>query len=63
MVFFFSFFQILIDHSASKLKNADPDHILHNAVSESDLGLYCLPMSHKKDARLIWVNHLYTGKF
>ena len=21
----------------------------------SDLGLYCLPMSHKKDARLIWV--------
>ena len=22
----------------------------------SDLGLCCLPMSHKKDARLIWVN-------
>ena len=22
----------------------------------SHLGLYCLPMSHKKDARLIWVN-------
>ena len=22
----------------------------------SDLGLYSLPMSHKKDARLIWVN-------
>ena len=22
----------------------------------SDLGLHCLPMSHKKDARLIWVN-------
>ena len=21
------------------------------------LGLFCLPMSHKKDARLIWVNH------
>ena len=21
----------------------------------SDLGLFCLPMSHKKDARLIWV--------
>ena len=20
----------------------------------SDLGLHCLPMSHKKDARLIW---------
>ena len=22
----------------------------------SDLGLHCFPMSHKKDARLIWVN-------
>ena len=29
----------------------DPDHTLHNTVS--DLGLSCLPMSHKKDARLI----------
>ena len=26
----------------------------------SDLGLHCLHMSHKKDARLIWVN---TMKF
>ena len=30
--------------------------MLHTAVS--DLGLHCLPMSHKKDARLIWVNGL-----
>ena len=22
----------------------------------SDLGLHCFPMSHKKDARLLWVN-------
>ena len=22
----------------------------------SDLGLHCLPISHKKDARLMWVN-------
>ena len=22
----------------------------------SELGLHCLPMSHKKDARLVWVN-------
>ena len=22
----------------------------------ADLGLFCLPMSHKKDARLVWVN-------
>ena len=27
--------------------------MLHSVAS--DLGLYCLPMSHKKDARLIWV--------
>ena len=26
----------------------------HSAAS--DLGLHCLPMSHKKGARLIWVN-------
>ena len=24
----------------------------------SHLGLFCLPMSHKKDARLIWVKNL-----
>ena len=24
----------------------------------SDLGLHCLPMSYKRDARLTWVNHL-----
>ena len=26
----------------------------------SHLGLFCLPMSHKKDTRLIWVKLLYT---
>ena len=25
-------------------------------TAASDLGLHCLPMSHKKDAMLIWVN-------
>ena len=25
----------------------------------SDLGLHCLPMSHKKDTRLIWVKPIY----
>ena len=24
----------------------------------SDFGLFCLPMSHKKDAKLIWVNQI-----
>ena len=32
----------------------------------SDLGLHSLPMSHKKDARLIWVdmaeNHVKVGR-
>ena len=27
----------------------------------SDLVLHCLPLSHKKDARLIWVNDIYTS--
>ena len=31
-----------------------PDGMPCFAVSH--LGLFCLPMSHKKDARLIWVN-------
>ena len=26
----------------------------------SDLGLHCLPMSNKKDARLIWVNQVIS---
>ena len=29
------------------------------AVSDQDL--HCLPMSHKKDARLIWVNCIVAG--
>ena len=33
--------------------SGDPDQTPHCAAS--DLGLDCLPMSHKKDARLIWV--------
>ena len=32
-------------------QSVDPDQTPHSAVS--DLGLHCLPMSHKKDARLI----------
>ena len=34
--------------------SGDPDQMPRSAAS--DLGLHCLPMSHKKDARLIWVN-------
>ena len=28
------------------------------SFAASHLGLFCLPMSHKKDARLIWVKHV-----
>ena len=34
--------------------SGEPDQTPHYAAS--DLDLYCLHMSHKKDARLIWVN-------
>ena len=33
--------------------SGDPDQTPHSVVS--DLGLHYLPMSHKKDARHIWV--------
>ena len=36
-----------------KANSGDPDQTPHYVVS--DLGLHCLPMSHKKDARLIWI--------
>ena len=41
-------------------KCVDPDQMPRSAAS--DLGLHCLPMSKKWDARLIWVNgsFLYT---
>ena len=45
---FFIFIQILIEHSVSN------DQTPQNAASYLDL--HCLPMSHKKNARLIWVN-------
>ena len=35
--------------------SGDPDQTPHSVVS--DLGLHYLPMSHKKDARHIWVNN------
>ena len=38
--------------------SGDPDQTPHSVVS--DLGLHYLPMSHKKDARHIWVKmHLF----
>ena len=34
----------------------DPDQTLCSAAS--DLGLHCLPMSRKRNTRLIWVNNM-----
>ena len=39
-----------------KANRIAPDGTSHFVASY--LGLFCLPMSHKKDARLIWVNVL-----
>ena len=59
-LYFFIFIQILIENYASKqwrprseAKSADPDQMPHSLAS--DLGLHYLPMSHKKDAKHIWV--------
>ena len=41
---FFILIKILIEHSVSKQWR-----------TASDLDLHCLPMSHEKDAKLIWV--------
>ena len=41
-------------YSNFKANSGDPDQTPRSMTS--DLGLQCSPMSHKKDARLIWVN-------
>ena len=52
MVVFFIFIQILIEHSVlNNGEYSDPDQMPHSV--ESDLGLHCLLMSNKKDARLM----------
>ena len=47
-------FKILIENFVSKQWN--PDQTSRSATS--DLGLHCLPLSHKKDAKLIWVESI-----
>ena len=48
----FIFIQVLL--KIVQANSGDPDQTLHSVAS--DLGRHCLPMSHKKDARHIWVN-------
>ena len=50
MVFFCIFYLIF---ERTFCNSGDPDQMPHTVAS--DLGMHCLPMSHKKDARLIWV--------
>ena len=40
-----------------KANSGDPDQTLHSVAS--DLGLHYLSMSHKKDARHIWLKNAY----
>ena len=51
LVVYFIFIQVLIEQSLSK--QWIPNQMLRTAAS--GLGLHYLSMSHKKDARLIWV--------
>ena len=48
---FFFFFLFLLE--ILQANSVDPDQMLHFAAS--DLGLHCLPMSRKRDARHEWV--------
>ena len=51
----FIFIQILKEHSVSKRGDTDQTPL----SAPSDLGLHCLPLSHKKDAILIWVKKFF----
>ena len=48
-------------HQLNEVVNADREACLIRCRLKalSDLGLHCLPISHKKDARLIWVKHVF----
>ena len=51
---FFMFIQI--SKEISVRNSGDPDQ-----TAASDLVLHCLSMSHKKEARIIWVNPFHSG--
>ena len=52
----------MLENSVSIHANiGDPDPNQKSHSASSDLGLYCLPMSHKKEARNISGNPLYPG--
>ena len=41
-----------------QVNSGDPEQMTHFVAS--DLGLYYLPLSHKKDAKHIWVKNAVT---
>ena len=43
-----------------EVNSGDTNQMQHSLAS--DLGLHCLHMSHKKDARLIWVKELVNKR-
>ena len=47
-------FYSIVNRYSCLANSEDPDQTPRSGAS--DLGLHCLPMSHKWDARLIWVN-------
>ena len=47
------YFSFLYKWNNLLVNSGDPDQMLPSAAS--DLSLHCLSMSHKRDARLIWV--------
>ena len=56
-VFFSSFYQSS-NRTFCKQNSGDSDQTKRSAAS--DQGLHCLSVSHKKDARLIWVNAAFN---
>ena len=55
-IFLFNFNRTCCEETVENLisKQRITDQMPHSTAS--DLDLHCLPLSHRKDARLIWVN-------
>ena len=51
VIFLFLFYFSMNIISVNRIAPDGPPHF-----AASHLGLFCLPMSHKKDSRLIWFN-------
>ena len=54
---YFSIFILFVIEIPVRKSSIDPDPTPRSAAS--DLGLHCLPMTQKRDARLIWVKNAF----